>query len=118
MCPDGAKAAAGGKVNLACCGIGNRGAEIIKELHSADCDGPYSVSDRFDRENELVWSGAPGIANMDKTKTHGVLFYVVFYVVSLNTNLIKASESVIKEEITKSHCLYIFKLLLELPSFA
>ena len=29
----GAKAAAGGKVNLACCGIGNRGAEIIKELH-------------------------------------------------------------------------------------
>lgn len=29
----GAKAAAGSKVNLACCGIGNRGAEIIKELH-------------------------------------------------------------------------------------
>ena len=29
----GAKAAAGQKVKLACCGIGNRGGEIIKELH-------------------------------------------------------------------------------------
>ena len=29
----GAKAAAGGKVKLACIGIGNRGAEVIKELH-------------------------------------------------------------------------------------
>jgi hypothetical protein len=29
----GAKAAAGEKVNLACCGIGNRGAEVIRELH-------------------------------------------------------------------------------------
>jgi predicted dehydrogenase len=29
----GAEAAAGERVNLACCGIGNRGAEIIKELH-------------------------------------------------------------------------------------
>lgn len=29
----GAKAAPGEKVNLACCGIGNRGAQIIEELH-------------------------------------------------------------------------------------
>jgi predicted dehydrogenase len=27
-------AASGGKVNLACCGIGNRGADVVKELHA------------------------------------------------------------------------------------